>query len=346
MPASSTNRMLKPPLKAQRGVILLLMMFAVLLVGLSIFISALSNNEVSLRQQRNTTDALSGIKESLISYSVLYADYYGVASAGPGHLMCPDTDGDGVENEPCAADSLGRLPISMTLPSGDIFPLSSYESGIDQQIWYALSDDFRRNPVAALNTATVGNLSLDGLGGIAAVLIAPAEIVAAQTRVSNSSSDYLEAGNVTAPDFVSFNQLDPANFNDRVLPIRLTEIFSPVTARVAEVIRIQLDDYHAISGVYPANQNDFEDVLNGIVPAGGGGGGGKGGGGKGGKGGGGGGGGVLNPMPAWFLSNDWFSVSNYTSISNDSGSVDFTNCNITYTLNFAVSSLGKAGSSC
>jgi hypothetical protein len=350
MSTPSINRMLKPPSRAQRGIVLLLVMFALLLVGTSVYIRVLSNSDVFLQQGRNTTSALSGIKESLISYSVLYADYYGVASAGPGHLMCPDTDGDGIEDAPCALDSLGRLPTSMTLPFGDIFPLSSYESGIDQQIWYALSDDFRRSPVGpmtALNTSTVGNLTLNGLGGIAAVLIAPEEVIAAQTRGSNSSADYLEAGNVAAPDFVSFNQLDPANFNDRVLPISLTEIFSPVTVRVAEVIRIQLDDYHAISGGYPANQNDFEDVLNGIVPAGGGGGGGKGGGGRGGKGGGkGGGGGVLSPMPAWFVSNDWFSVSNYTQISNDSGNVDFSGCNIIYTLNFAVSSLGKAGSSC
>ena len=54
----------------------------------------------------------------------------------------------------------------------------------------------------------------------------------------------------------------------------------------------------------------------------------------------------LNPMPAWFISNDWISVSNYTLISNDSGNVDFTDCNITYTLNAGVSSLGKTGSSC
>ena len=347
----------KSPSRTQSGIILLLMMFALLLVGTSVYIRVLSNSDVFLQQEENTTDALSGIKESLISYSVLYADYYGVASAGPGHLMCPDIDGDGVEDTPCPVNSLGRLPTSMTLPSGDIFPLSSYESGIDQQVWYALSDDFRRSPATALNTSAVGNLTLNGQGGIAAVLIAPAEIIAAQTRASNSSADYLEAGNVAAPDFVSNNPLDPNNFNDRVLPIRITEIFSPVTARVAEVIRVQLDDYHAISGVYPVNQNDFEDVLNGIVPAGGGGGGGKGGGGKGGgkggkggKGGGGGGGkgggGTLNPMPAWFVSNDWFSVSNYTQIANDSGNVSFTGCNITYTLNFGVTELGRAGSSC
>jgi hypothetical protein len=99
-----------------------------------------------------------------------------------------------------------------------------------------------------------------------------------------------------------------------------------VIARVAELIRIQLDDYNAISGVYPANQNDFEDVINGIVSAGG--------------------GGLLNLIPVWFLSNDRSSVSNYAPISNDSVSVDFASYNFTYTLNFAVSSRSKAGSAC
>lgn len=361
MNTRSTNRLAKPSSEAQRGFVLLLMMSVLLLVGGSLLIRVLSNNEVSLQQASNTTDAMSGVKETLISYSVLYADYYGDASAGPGHLMCPDTDGDGIEDSPCVANSLGRLPTSMTLPSGDVFPLSSYENGIDQQIWYALSDDFRRNPVSALNTSTVGNLTLDGQGGIAAVLIAPDEVIAAQTRGGNLSTNYLESVNVAAPDFVTNNPLDPDNFNDRVLPIRLAEILSPVTARVAEVIRIQLDDYHAISGVYPTNQADFDDVLNGVVPAAGGGkggggkggggkgGGGKGGGGKGGggKGGGGkGGGGVLNAMPAWFTTNNWSAVANYTQISNDSGNVSFTSCNITYSLNFGVTAIGKVGSSC
>ena len=273
MPNSAIGQAPRNPSSRQRGVILLLMMLAVLVVGVSVLIRVLSNNSVSLRQQRNTSDALSGVKEALISYSVLYVDYYGVASAGPGHLMCPDADGDGLEDAPCGTNSLGRLPTAMTLPGGEIFPLSSYESELDQQIWYALSDVVRRNPVAALNTSTAGNLTLDGQGGIAAALIAPAETVAAQARASTSPADSLEPGNVAAPDFVTFDPLDPANFNDRVLPIRFTEIFTPVTARVAEVIRVQLDDYHAISGAYPADQNDFNDVLNGVVPAGGAGGG-------------------------------------------------------------------------
>lgn len=347
MSTPSTNSMPKRPANSQRGVVLLLMMLAILLVGVSVFIRVLNNNHVVLQEQSNTSDALSGIKESLISYSVLYADYYGAASAGPGHLMCPDTDGDGVEDSPCAVNSLGRLPTTMTLPSGEFFPLSSHESGVNQQIWYALSDALRRSPTTALNTSTAGNLTLDGLGGIAAVLIAPSDIIAGQTRTSNSSADYLEAENVAAPDFASNDPLDPNNFNDRVLPIRLSEIFSPVTARVADVIRVQLDDYHAISGVYPVNQIDFELVLNGNIPVGVGGG--KGGGKGKGKGKGGGGGlgvGILNPMPAWFTSNAWVSVSNYTQITNDSGNVVFTGCNITYTLNFGLSKLGKVGSSC
>ena len=269
MAKSLTNRMLELPTKAQEGIILLLMMLALLLVGTSVYIRVLRNSDAFLQHESNTTDALSRSKENLISYAVLYADYYGAASAGPGHLMCPDTDGDGIENVACAVNSLGRLPTSMALPSGDIFSLNSYESGLDQQIWYALSDDFRRSSVTPLNTSTAGNLTMNGQGSIAAILIAPEGVIGAQARSSNSSVDYLESANVSAPDFVSFNQLDPASFNDRVLPIRLTEIFSPVTARVAEAIRIQLGDYYAISGMYPANQSDFEDILNGIVPDGG-----------------------------------------------------------------------------
>ncbi len=338
----SENKLFRTSAKRQNGVILLLMVSVLLLAGVSMLMRVLSNNEVSLEEGTNTTNALSKAKEALISYAVHYVDYYGAASAGPGHLLCPDTDGDGAENDPCLIAVVGRLPTSITVPSGDVYPLSSYYNDIGQQFWYTLSDSFLSLSVAALNTTSVGNLTLDGQGGIAAILIAPEQANASQTRNNNNSLNYLEAGNVAGPNFVTSDPLDPNNFDDRVIAITLSEIFSPVTARVAEVIRIQLDDFHAFRGRYPTDQNEFEAVLNGN-PGGGGGGGG---GGKGGKGGKGGGGGPLNPMPPWFIGNDWFSVSNYTQISNDSGAVQFTACNISYTLNFGSNRILKTGTQC
>ena len=253
----SKNELFRASGRHQRGVILLLMVSVLLLAGVSMLMRVLSNNEVSLEEGTNTTNALSKAKEALISYAVHYADYNGASSAGPGHLMCPDTNGNGAQNDPCPNAPIGRLPTSITVPSGDVYPVSSYYNDIGQQFWYTVSRNFLRLPTAALNTTSVGNLTLDGRGGIAAILIAPEPANATQTRNNNNSLNYLEAGNVAGPDFVTSDPLDPNNFDDRVIAITLSDIFSPVTARVAEVIRFQLDDFHAISGGYPADQNEF-----------------------------------------------------------------------------------------
>ena len=132
----SKIKLLKSSAPGQRGVILLIMLSVLTLVGISLLIRVLSNNEVSIQEDTNTTNALSKAKDALISYAVHYADYYGASSAGPGHLLCPDTNGNGAQNDPCPNNFIGRLPTSITLPSGDIYPLSTYYNDIGQQFWY------------------------------------------------------------------------------------------------------------------------------------------------------------------------------------------------------------------
>ena len=320
----------------QQGIVLLILFMIVFMIGAGLFITLLNNNVVGQRRDSNTMDALRAAKDVLIAYAVSQGDYYGANGAGPGHLICPDIDGDGIEDSPCAANSLGRLPVSITLPSGAIFPVSDYNDGIDQQFWYALSDVFRRNPAGIVNTAAVGNLTIDGQGGIAAALISPEQLITPQTRPSNAAADYLEANNTAGPDFVTNDPLAPNNFNDRVLVITFNEILSPVSARVAEAIKAQIDGFHVLRGNYPRTQNQFNNAMTGI--------GGGGGGGRGGRGGGGGGG--LAAMPAWFINNNWIPVSNYNQINDDSASVIFTGCNITYTFTFGVTSIAKTGSLC
>lgn len=322
--------------KSQRGVVLLALFMVLFMLGATAFIVVMNNNVVDQDRDENTMGALRAAKDVLISYAVFQGDYYGGTGAGPGHLMCPDIDGDGLEDANCPGNSLGRLPTSIVLPSGAIFPVSDYNSGNDQQIWYALSNRFRRSPFRRLSSTTGTTITVDGQGGIAAVLIAPEQAVAGQVRPSNAVADYLEAANTAAPAFVTSNPLDPTNFNDRVLVITFNEIMSPTTARVAEVIKIQLDAYRVLRGRYP-RRRDFDDVLNGI---GGGGGGGK----KGGKKGG--GGGALPAMPDWFFNNRWDRVANYRRLDNNNAEISFDACNITYTVTFGVNSIAKTGSQC
>jgi len=85
----------------QRGAVLLLLSIFLSMAGAVVFISLVNNNLVEQRSSIDTGGELSNAKDILISYAVLQSDYYGAAGAGPGHLPCPDTSGDGLENTPC-----------------------------------------------------------------------------------------------------------------------------------------------------------------------------------------------------------------------------------------------------
>ncbi len=307
------NQRQQPP-RRQQGVILLLLAAIFLLVGAGVFITVMNNNVVVQRSDANTVAALRDARDALVSFAVLHGDYYGAAGAGPGHLFCPDTNGNGVENAPCGAGAIGRLPLTMTLPSGSVFPVSDYNSNIDQQLWYSLSDAFRYSPAGVLNTATATAITVDGLGGFAAVIIAPGEATGSQGRPSNNSNNYLEAGNIGGPGFVNSDAVDPDNFNDLVIGITMGEIMSPASARVAEVIRNQIDAYHVANGFYPVDQVEF-----GVAMAG---------------------------APAWYAANQWDLVATYNQLTNDTASVLFTGCNITYTFDIAAASATRSAAQC
>ena len=82
----------------QRGVVLLLLFFVLFMAGASVLLTTLNSNTVGNRQRVATAEALQEAKQALIGVAVLYGDYYGAAGAGPGHLPCPDTDNDGLND--------------------------------------------------------------------------------------------------------------------------------------------------------------------------------------------------------------------------------------------------------
>ncbi len=306
----------------QRGVILLAFFIVLFLAAAGAIITVLDNNTVNQRRNVNTANAMREAKEALIAYAVLYSENYSVAGAGPGYLPCPDSNGNGLENAPCGVNSLGRLPTRITLPSGSNFPISTYNSDVEEQFWYSVSDAFRRNPIGALNSAALSTVTLDTQSRIAAVIIAPGPALVGQARPSNVAARYLEANNSAAPNFVSNDPLDPTQFNDRVLPITIDEIMTPITRKVADLIQVQLDAFHLLPPVgYPLTQLDFDAML------------------------------LLAPMPAWFNANGWPLITNYTRVSNDQATLTFTGCaNISYQLFYAVAdspaNIRRVGSQC
>jgi len=293
---------------------MLLMFLLMFVAGSGLFLTVLNNNLGRLQADNTAMNSLRAARDTLIAYAVLHGDYYGAAGAGPGHLPCPDSNGNGAENTPCNANTLGRLPESFTVPGGNVFPINSELAGIDQQLWYAVSPAFRRSTAGVVNTSVTGNLSLDGRTGLAAVIIAPGEAVGSQARPSNNNANYLEAGNAGGPNFVSNNPADPDNFNDRVIAVHAQDILSPVSARVAETIKQQLDAYHSSNGQYPPDAAEFTAAIG--------------------------------SAPAWFANNQWNTNSNYTFLTASTASVSFNGCAIVYTLNQATPNITRTGSQC
>jgi len=287
----------------QKGFILLAFFAVLFIAGAGALISVLDSNVVAQRRSNNTQLAMREAKEALIAYAALYAEYYTAGNPGPGYLPCPDSDDDGVENSPCATNSLGRLPQFIVLPNGNIFSLSSYNADLDEQFWYSVADSFRRSPVGILNSSSVSATTLDGQGRIAAVIIAPGSANSSQTRPSNSSSRYLEDGNTSAPTFVSSTAVNSELFNDRVLAITIDEIMGPVTRQVAGLLKTELDAFRLANATYPADADFAANIA---------------------------------PTEPWFIANNWLANANYLRVSSDEATLTFDGCpNISYTVVYA-----------
>ncbi len=296
----------------QSGVVLLLFVIGLFIVSSSLFLTALNNNQAKQDRDLNAAAALSAVKEQLIAFAIMGPEHFGATGAGPGHLFCPDTNGNGLVN-PCLADPLGRLPRSVTTLLGTQ-RFTEFGVGLDQEFWFALDNSLRSNPAAVFNSSTVPTLTVDGATGYVAVLIAPGEANSLQARPNNIAANYLEGGNAASPTFVTSDALAPANFTDRLLGIRRAEIMPGVTARVAETIRATLDTYHGISGSYPDDASFDDPLLLDFTT-------------------------VMGPTgtaPGWFAANNWLNQvnANYVRLNTDSATVVFNGCGITYTLVF------------
>lgn len=291
----------------QRGVILLLIVVGLFLVSSSIFLTVLNNNMSTLAREQDTTAALLSAKEALIAFALLSEDHFS-GVVGPGHLFCPDTNGNGLPNNPCAGGlfSFGRLPQSINTDLGDTL-LSNFNAGLDEQFWFAIDNSVRSDPASQLNSSTVSNITVNGVGGIAAVLIAPGGALGSQVRSNNTAANYLEGTNTGGPAFAGSNEESSETFNDRVLTIEYGEIMTPVTSRVAHTIKGLLDTYRGVSGSYPDDTSFDDPMLDDFTT-------------------------VVGGAPAWFGANDWLNQTTYVRLNTDSATLVFNGCGITYTV--------------
>ncbi len=234
----------------------------VMIIGSSyLLVRAFNTNTPKLVATEQAAYKLKLAKQALIGYAVTYPDNVN-PEEGPGYLLCPDTNGDGLAETNCSGAAIGRFPWK-TLELTDVYDASG------QTIWYALSENYRYGPNKRipLNSETPGTLTVDGVGDYVAILFAPGAPVTGQTRTlgSNNVSDFLDGENndgdtdfVTTLPSPNVKQLDGVYdtngnlvFNDRLLTISRDELMQAVEKRVLGEFSQILSNYFASYNAYP-----------------------------------------------------------------------------------------------
>lgn len=195
-------------------------------------------------------------RNALFEHVLSYHHNYSPRGAGLGHFPCPDRDppddnsiaNDG-PNPPCAraATQLGLFPRSVLVEN----PLLSeadhkrvlLDSGIVQssdRLWYHVSAAHINNPVATVvNDLTTGELTVDGINDIVAVLIAGGPPLLHQRGELAGVHDSLEGENADSDSIYSSSR--SAKHNDQLVYISGHDLRlamrNRITAKVAQWLR-------------------------------------------------------------------------------------------------------------
>lgn len=334
---------MRSPDQRQRGVVLLLMLLGVFVAGASMYLGVMNNRQAQSQQQQiEVMHQMQLAKAALLAYA---ANAHSIsANAAPGLLPCPDIANTGAASTTCnpTTEYIGRLPEYITLSSGEPnrFYFNNTYAGIDQQFWYAVAPSFIHSTDTSSSESTQGNpgttstLTLDGVSGIAAVIIAPGAAFASQDRSANPTNyaHYLDSVNGTGTAFFS-SRPPPTDFNDLVIPITRSELMEIPTVIAAEAVKLALDDFHDTAGngnSYPVEtcgfsffgtcffwipaQTNFRNAMNNAAYG----------------------------MPNWFKATsgtlsyeqNWTGVSAYSLLSADEAVVRFGSCNIDYVFHY------------
>lgn len=268
----------------QTGVAAILLLVIVVMGSLYALLSSVNTATAELQSKRDdaTTAALRQAKEALIAWSATHAN-------GPGHLLCPDNNNDGIaDTVACgtAATRVGRLPWR-TLGLPDLRDPSG------RRLWYAVSRCFlERSPdpscgTYAVNSDTQGQLTLTGLmqaSGIVAIIFAPGPALGGQVRADElvgcgpapencQAANFLEGENANAPVTAFENMVSSTDlfevrrrceqvdcpgllaFNDQLVTITRAELFDVVENVVAK--RIETEVVPVINAYFAAWGNTY-----------------------------------------------------------------------------------------
>lgn len=264
-----------PPHSRERGAVLLLAVL-VLVIGYSfMLLQGLNVSAGTLRAYRQQYDGevLAQAKRALIGYAAAYPEFASSPppGKGPGYLPCPDRNNDGlvstegscISTSPTAL-TIGRLP---WLYLG----LSDLRDSSGERLWYAVADNFSFHQGGGLyytpmNSETPSQFTVNGLGDIVAVIIAPgAPLSVNGDRVAgpNVPANFLEGDNTVADfsftarataDLNGDGEINDLDLNDQLVYITRAELMAVVEKRVAGDARAALRTYYSDSGATPADQ--------------------------------------------------------------------------------------------
>ena len=232
--------------RSSTGAALLAFLLVLILSSTWLLLSDLNGHTQVYVRRADTELALNRAKQALLHYAMNYPDLRVNPEKGPGFLPCPDRNNDGRPETNCAESTgttLGRLPFT-------ILGLDDPRDSSGERLWYALSPDFKNSQSnqAVINSETPGQLSVDGVDDVVAVVIAPGTPVSGQnTRPGNAAADYLEGDNADVGD----GAFSTSAGNDQMAIIDRAELMSVVEQRVVNEMRAVLARYRAEHSAYP-----------------------------------------------------------------------------------------------
>jgi hypothetical protein len=241
----------------QRGATLIIFAVIVSLIVLTLIFKHLNGKQLEALRNDKTAKALFEAKTALLGWSVLR----GITGQPgmPGQMPCPEdttligtlNEGSALANCNSALPVVGRLPWR-TLRLGDL------RDGNGDKLWYALSSGFRNAPI---NSATVGQINVNGIPNAAvAIIFSPGMVLAGQDRLTPTAispplvTDYLDLTNNDGD--ISFSSTGPkSTFNDGLLVVTQTELFPLVERRILREVRG--DATQGLARFYIANASNY-----------------------------------------------------------------------------------------
>jgi len=262
MPRRYRNR---ASVSGQRGFALIAVVSLIVLISAYLLVKQLNASTTGDRRNYNAK-VLNQAKQALIGYVAQQASQSG--ENNPGRLPCPEAAGyygdpaqEGIAAGSCTLPAVGRLPWRT-------LGLDKLVDAAVEPLWYVVSTGWALPATTAINSNTLGQLTVDGVASDAvALIIAPGAAFTVQAAAGCAArsqthptaagtlnlSNYLECENAfpapPSPADANFVTTGPSgSFNDQVLRVTTADLLPEIEAAIA--VRIQREIVPVLKTVY------------------------------------------------------------------------------------------------